>query len=390
MTTRFPPHPPPPESEPGYGPMMLAGLVGVIVALLIVLVIVLLARDPGAPLPVVTTAAASTTSEAVTTTVVPTTTAPTTTAAPTTTTEAISADLQPGDIVVAGEEGVRIVRDGEVLARPLDQPTQNAIASPDGSIVYHGVEAGAYPDLWPPSIPLGEPVLRIIDPDGLIRVLYDRGSQFHLFEIAEIPEVAAGPSAVLVRSDIVDDFPFRTDSIVIVPLDGSAPYVIDEVAGFESFITGLAWMDGFFAAAFAGEGIEAFIALDLDGRQLPWPANPEPADSRDFDVHVMNLTRIGDTRLIAYTRSQGFPFDDEVDLVIYDTAAGVEIASLPVFSAGFAGTAIHASADVIVVSGVEDNGAADWPLVQVQLVVVDAATLAVDEIDIVGTGSVVP
>ncbi len=384
MTTRFPPPSPPPESEPGYGPMMLAGLVGVIVALLIVLVIVLLAGDPGAPLPVVTTAAASTTSEAVTTTVVPTTTA-----APTTTTEAISADLQPGDIVVAGEEGVRIVRDGEVLARPLDQPTQNAIAAPDGSIVYHGVEPGAYPDLWPPSIPLGEPVLRIIGPDGLIRVLYDRGSRFHLFEIAEIPEVAAGPSAVLVRSDIVDDFPFRTDSIVIVPLDGSAPYVIDEVAGFESFITGLAWMDGFFAAAFAGEGIEAFIALDLDGRQLPWPANPEPAEARDFDVHVMNLTRIGDTRLIAYTRSQSFPFDDQVELVIYDTAAGVEIASLPVFAAGFAGTAIHASADVIVVSGVENIGADDWPLVQVPLVVVDAATLVVDGIDLVGTGSVV-
>ncbi len=148
-------------------------------------------------------------------------------------------------------------------------------------------------------------------------------------------------------------------------------------------------MDGFFAVAFAGEGIEAFDALDLDGQRVPWPENPEPADTRDFDVHVANLTRVGFTSGIVYTRTTGFAFEEVVELVSYDTESGIEFAAIPVFEPGYDATAISASLDAIVVSGLQDTGSGDWPFAQAPLVVFSSATPEGLELDVVGSGSIV-
>ena len=298
-------------------------------------------------------------------------------------------ELAMGDILAAGEDGVGVVRDGDVVARPIDTPTVRAFVASGSSIVFHGPIAGDYPDRWPPTILLGEPVVRIIHSDGRIEILYEGGDWHHLFGLAEVPAVAEGHSLLLVRSDVVDDFPFRTDSIVVVPLNGSPPHRLEEVAGFESIITGLAWMDAFFAVAFAGEGIEAFDALDLDGQRVPWPENPEPAETRDFAVHVANLTRVGVTSVIVYTRTTGFAFEETVDLVRYDTDAGIELSAIPLFEAGFDATAISASIDAVVVSGIRDTGAGDWPFAQDPLVVFSPAAPEGAQIDVIGSGSIV-
>ncbi len=390
QSATVPPPPQPPSNASNSGALILAGLGGLIVALLIVLVVVLLTRDSGTE-PSATSAASVTSITSVETTAA---TTPVETSTPVTTEAAEPAvpplfSIEPGDVIVSGQNGVKVMRSGALVAQPLAIPTQNAMATPGGGIVYHEPFADDYPDFWPPTIPIGGPTLRVLLPDGSDDVLFAEGWRLQLFDITEIPAVAPGPSAVIVKSDLLDDFPFRSDSIVVVPLDGSAPHVISEVSGFESIVTGLAWMEGFFAVSLAGEGFEAFDAIDLAGDSVAWPTNPESADTRDPEVHVMNLTRIGDSDLLAYTRSADFSFQAPVDLVIFDSNAGVEVTSVPILVIGYDVAALSASADLVALSVVQDTGAGDWPFVHSTVAIVDTMAFIVDGIDVEGTASVV-
>ena len=326
---------------------------------------------PAAPATTATTTTitpTSATSAAVTTTEpTPATLAPTTTRVP------INSP-QSGDIVVARADGIWIVRDGAIHPGPRAEPTVDAMAAPDGTIVFQAPGPDADLDGWPLPSWAADPALQIIRPDGSTGVLYEDGDEIRLFQIASIPEVAAGYSAVLLRSDRFNDFPYRSDSIVVAPIDGSTPRVIEEVAGYEVYVTGLAWMGDFFVISAEGDGFSFFDAIELDGNWRRGAHNPEP----DPNVAVSHLTRLGETSQVVFARGPS--------LVLYDYYGGWDARStVHVFGGEFILEAIRASNELIIVSGVERVGPS---LQEAPTVVFDAATWVADPpIEVSGRGS---
>ena len=316
----------------------------------------------------IVTAATATSAAAATTEPTPATVAPTSTRVP------INSP-QSGDIVVAGVDGIWIVRDGAIHPGPRAEPTVDAMAAPDGTIVFQGVGPVANLDEWPLASWAVEAALQIIRPDGSTGVLYEGGDEIRLFQIASIPEVAAGYSAVFLRSDRFNDFPYRSDSIVVAPIDGSTPWVVEDVAGYELYVNGLAWMGGFFVMSTEGDGFSFVDEIELDGDWRPWAYDPEI----DPIWPLSHLTRLGETSEVVYARGNS--------LIRHDYNGGWDAFSvMQVFGDEFIFEAIRASNDLIIVSGIERVGIT---LQEAPILVFDAATSAPGDpsIEVIGRGS---
>jgi len=314
------------------------------------------------------TAASATSAAVATTEPTPATLAPTTTLVPIT-------SPQSGDVVVAGVDGIWIVRDGAIHPGPRAEPTVDAMAAPDGTIVFQGVGPVANLNEWPLASWGVDAALQIIRPDGSTGVLYEGGDEIRLFQIASIPEVAAGYSAVFLRSDRFNLFPYRSDSIVVAPIDGSAPWVVEDVASYELYVNGLAWMGGFFVMSAEGDGFSFVDEIELDGDWRPWAYNPEIG----LNWPVSHLTRLGETSEVVYASG--------TSLIRHDHNGGWDALSvMQVFGDEFIFKAIRASNDLIIVSGIERVGIT---LQEAPIVVFDAATWAPGDpsIEVIGRGS---
>jgi len=357
--------PPPPENRGGLGVLIVIG--SVISVLLVILIVMLLTRSSGESRvnPGSTTIAASTGTAAGTDE-----STPSSTPLPTATEPAFT--LQPGDILISASEGVRIARGAEVVGRAVVEPTENALATPDGQVVYQTPPEFVYPDYWPGNEPVGEPKVRMVAPDGTTSLLYVGGASIRLFDVAVIPSVSVAPSVIGLRFDSLADGTLL-NSLIIVPIDGSEFQVVSDLP---PRVTGAAWLGEFFAVAVTEESGDSYIAaFGLDGQEVVWPLNPEPVVGRDASSRVTTLARIGDTTLIAYTLASGGFWEGVIDLVIYDTASGETVATIDVGVSRMIVSALHSSNDALVVSKIWDSqDGSGWGFIHVPPTVISTAT----------------
>lgn len=289
-----------------------------------------------------------------------------TTAAPprTTTTSSAASDLPlvaagwsivRGDLLVAGGDGVAVVREGAVVGHPITSPVTAAFADGSGGIVFLTPNGGqsadqgrsvwrAYPDGTSTLLVRSAPD-DVESPSGLLT----------LYQVEDIYRVSDEDPIVHVTPLVVSDPATGPDLVWYAP-NGQAtrwrrPYLPEE-----GEITGIGWLAGLYP------GGQLFVAIHsgadswLERWTLyigvsPWnnplirgtPCRDDPSRTDCLGT----VTALPGTSLIAYTETNSEAF---TYLVVLDTESGIEQRRLQVAAAPTVVTQLHASEFGIVVN----------------------------------------
>ena len=305
--------------------------------------------------------------------------------------------LAEGDLLVAGADGVRQVRDGEVIATPVLTPTAVAIADGLGGLVLVPMdpERGSIPGL--PALPCGasrptEAPNSFASPPGWIR----------LFDVLAVDAVSSAPSVVFTeqRPIVTEDCPagycHELDWLTVLPLDGSGhvfPVAAPE-GSWEGGISGVAREDDRFVLSMGAEGFDWMGALAVSGESLPWPQNPFPYDRvwEEGDPIPGGLTGIPGARRIAYLETtleedNPDPLDVPADLVVLDTLTGDELLRVQVAGPREHRSFLHADRGRVALTRITWSEETGYRYLPVRLV--DLATGEVAEIPVEGLATIV-
>jgi hypothetical protein len=231
------------------------------------------------------------------------------------------------------------------------EPTEHALATPDGQVVYQTTLEFVYPDYWPGNEPVGEPKVRMVAPDGTTSLLYVGGASIRLFDVTVVSSVSVAPSVIGLRFDSLADGTLL-NSLIIVPVDGADSQVVSDLP---TRVTGAAW---------------------------------QPVAGRDASSRVTTLTRIGETSLIAYTLASGGFWEGSIDLVIYDTASGETVATIDFGVPQMIVSALHSSNDALVVSQIWNaQDGSGWGFSHVPPTVISTATWELSVTGVSGGGT---
>lgn len=301
--------------------------------------------------------------------------------------------LEKGDALVSNNDGVRIVRDGLVVATPVSSPVETAVADRSGGIVVLAPDPDLYPAYWPDPFSGGGRVLWRVFPDGTAEALYvsevsDFGTGIlNLYGVAVVSQISGAPSAIFTRTEPHPADPaFSWARVMILPLDGTTtPTLIPERS--DGGVTGLGWQDPTSALVMSsgGEG-EVFLSMwSTAGNPIEWSTNPLP---EGWDGYLQ-ITTIPGTTLIAYTEDV---WREPADLVIFDTNTGTEVGRVRIDAADTMTLVkmVHAGSDAIAISRVtieQQQGGAKW--VYLPVLMYDLTTGTLTELSLVGTATLV-
>jgi hypothetical protein len=307
--------------------------------------------------------------------------------------------LLPGDVVVANEEGVHIVRDGVVVGTPVTSPVDTALPDHAGGLVLLAPapcdQTGCSGDN-----PLSSSLLWRVTPDGSAQVIYDPrdsdppGGFLTLYGVAAITPVSAAPCAIFtVEAPSEADPAFYLDRVMLLPLDGTAvPTFVPAQTPGEGGVTGLGWLDtgSRLIMSTASDGGTWLSAWTIDGAPVDWPTNPVPETAHcpaneGFNHCLRSVTVIPGTDLIAYAEDDT-PKRGATDLVIFDTTTATEVRRLLVTEPDtFTWTApLAVSSTTVVVSRMRLAGEDQPEWVYLPVLVYDLDTGILTELPITG------
>ncbi len=359
-----------------------------------------LAPTTTSTLPTTSATTTSTTAASTTTTTAPPTTV-TTGPPPTPPVPEVSAgwELLPGDVVVANEEGVHIVREEVVVGTPVTSPVDTALPDLAGGLVLLA-EAPCGQVECPGDYPLSSWILWRVAPDGSASAIYDPRSSdwpevdLTLYAVAVIAPVSVTPCAIFtVAVPSEADPAFFLDRVMLLPLDGTAtPILVPAQTPGEGGVTGLGWLEagGRLIMSTASDGGTWLSAWTIDGAPVDWPTNPLPEtahcpDDEGFNDCLRSVAVIPGTDLIAYAEDET-SMRSATDLVIFDTASATEITRLRVTEPDtFTWIApLTASATNVVISGMRLAGEDQPEWVHLPVLVYDLDTRTLTALPISG------
>ena len=357
---------------------------------------------------ITTTAASSTTAPPATTLLTTTTLACPTTSVPVASTTTVPSTVSPvvvtagwslteGDLLVAGADGVRQVRDGEVIATPVLTPTAVAIADGLGGLVLVPMDPERGVDPWP----AGSALWRVTT-DGSAQLLYSASGWIRLFDVLAVDAVSSAPSVVFTeqRPIVTEDCPagscHELDWLTVLPLDGSGnvfPVAAPE-GSWEGGISGVAREDDRFVLSMGAEGFDWMEALAVSGELLPWPQNPFPYDRawEEGDPIPGGLTGIPGARRIAYLETtleedDPDPLDVPADLVVLDTLTGDALLRVEVAGPREHRSFLHADRGRVALTRITWSEETGYRYLPVRLV--DLATGEIAEFPVEGLATIV-
>jgi hypothetical protein len=305
--------------------------------------------------------------------------------------------LAEGDLLVAGADGVRQVRDGEVIATPVLTPTAVAVADGLGGLVLVPMDPERGVDPWP----AGSALWRVAA-DGSTALLYSAPGWIRLFDVLAVDAVSSAPSVVFTepRPIVAEDCPagycHELDWLTVLPLDGSGHVfpVAAPVGSWEGGISGVAREDDRFVLAMGAEGLDWMGARAVSGESLPWAENPFPYDRvrEEGDPIPGALTGIPGARRIAYLETtleedNPDPLDVPANLVVLDTLTGDELLRVQVAGPREHRSFLHADRDRVALTRITWSEETGYRYLPVRLV--DLATSEVEDIPVEGLATIV-
>ena len=314
-------------------------------------------------------------------------------------------------MLVANFDGVHIVRDGTVVAKPVTSPAQAAFADGEGGIILTVAPHSSYQDIE------ASPLDRIwrVAPDGRIEVMFDAselaggaGSSPTLYQVTTLDHFPAGPTLVFtVEQPFTSESPFTQAQVWALPLDAPAvlPGPIPIPNPGDGDVTGLGWLEteNVYVMATASDGGTALSMWTADGDPVEWASNPETEETRcsadeGYNDCMRAATVIPDTSLIGYAVSDysGSLIHNSgraTDLVIFDVATGAEVDRVRILTGpGYSTTTwhLHATSTTVAVSWAwhEQNDGGEWQLIRAAAVY-DLTTRSLTDLRIGGVASAV-
>lgn len=347
--------------------------------------------------------AASTTLEPTTSSGVSTTT--TTTIPPLPTEPAVTAGwaLRRRDLLVANQEGVHIVRDGVVVARPVTSPVEAAISDGAGAIVFVTPLEDLYPGAWPDPDRGGGFVIWKAYSDGVVQSVLHTGpvvidgayGPITLYQAVLIPEFGdlTRPKVMFSTADTrPEDPPFTNDRVNILMMTGNTlGWGIHPREFGGTGVSGAGWL--------AREELLVVVARDADASWLAavgfpsqdgWPANPIPEgtpcadDPAVFDC-LGTVTTFLLNSWIACTITDAAK--TVTDLVVIDLDTGDEIERVRVAETPVVVKQIHAFNNRVVVSLLMRDGEGYHHL---PAVMIDIGSDQIETVPVPGVATIVP
>jgi hypothetical protein len=307
--------------------------------------------------------------------------------------------LRSGDFLVSSGDGVQIVRNGVVAARPVTSPVEAAIADGSGAIVFVTPHEDLYPDQWPDLDRGGGYLLWRAHPDGVVEELLRTGpitidgprGLLTLYQAAPVFDPLR-PFVFFKTSD-ADESPLMPDRLgyLFRPQNGS-DWPPSLYGGTR--IQGVGWQnDADRFVVVASEGGETWFSVIGIPTAQDWPSNPIPRGTPcpdDPDVYdcLDSVTSLPGTSLIAYTITDAAR--TKTDLVIYNTELATEVVRLRIAEAPNFVKQLHASDTQVVVSLMEsDEGFyRHLPGLVVDIAVIDDP--AIGTLPVPGVATIVP
>ncbi len=252
--------------------------------------------------------------------------------------------LRSGDVLVAGPDGVVVVRDGVVVHRPVISPAHRAFVDAEGAIVFTIPDPGSHPEYWVDPSEKGNDRIWRVHPDGRLEVLFSGsgvtdGSTPTLYQVYW-DDAPPGETVIFTTSQsLPSEAAFSRSSVWNWSLH--APAVLQTAMSIptpgEGGVTGIGWLpsEEVFVMSVQSEGGTSLSLSDAVGQPVSWPGNPETMETRcsadeGFNDCLAVVTVIPDTSLIAYVVSDlsGLGIDDSkraTDLVTFDLSTGTEV-----------------------------------------------------------------
>ena len=354
-----------------------------------------------------TTASAISTSSTVApaTTLAPTTT----TVAPTTATLALPDEprvsagwsLQTGDYLISNEQGVAVVRDGEVVSQPITSPVESAFAEGSGAILFVTPDPELFPGHWPARGHGGGYSVWRLRPDGTVTRLLQTDftidgplGPITLYQVPSIGRLVDGFTTPIFKVASPDAWGER---VHLAPAGNFGGVGGGIPPHFDGGITGVGWqeIDNRLIVAIATDGGAWLEAWDFDD-PIPvhwpseWPTNPVPPntpcpDDPGFNHCLDSVTTLPGTTLIAYTQTDASR--TITSLIIYDTATGAELHRVLVAQQPAFVKQLHASDNEVAVSLMTYR---DLRYQYLPATVVDVETGATHTLPLGGVTTIVP
>ena len=340
-----------------------------------------------APATITTTSTAATT----TTTAATTTTAPTFATLPEAPTVTTAWSIRPGDLLVAGIDGVTVVRDGTVVGRPVTTPVEAAVADPRGNLLITTPDPQAYPTFWPGLYSAGANAVWLVTADGTADVVFEaddvdeRPAHVTIHSVADIETLSAAPSLLITHE--VGASPFPRDQVRGLPLDGSTfatilPFDTPDEGG----VTGIGGLsDGTFVMATESDGGAALTRWTAAGVLWIWGSN---------HVHAADGNLVATTtpviRRVAYALT---PFEGAARIAVFDLDSRREVLAVvpEVPETRTYVKRISASDTTVAISRITWIPEGDDVVpVYLPVLLLDVATGSLTEAPLAGVGTLVP
>ncbi|MCB2223491.1 MAG: hypothetical protein KQH83_04860, partial [Actinobacteria bacterium] len=299
-------------------------------------------------------------------------------------------EVRPGDVLLAGLDGITIVRDGETVAQPVTVPVQTAVGDGNGGIV-------ALPTETPERIdPFGRgaTVLWRLHGNGTAEAVCEAPGGIKLFE----PFTDAASTTWLLFAEEREVEDWMIDHLVAMPLRLGGPVTLVEGTSWEGGFSGAVWMEGAVVFVFEAEGVEWIGATGLDGGEVELGHNPAPLLFQGYcraggcpgwSVHLLATVPYG-YQIATVAHPDGAIIGPETSLMLFDLGTGEEtsLAPLPEESA-LVYTRLSADAERILISRAgpsdgDDIGHASLPVLEY-----DLTSGALTETGMVGTAVIV-
>jgi hypothetical protein len=309
-------------------------------------------------------------------------------------------ELLPGDVLVANEDGVQVVRDGVVAARPVTSPVDTALPDLAGGLIFVVPSVcdnvGSRPDS-----PESSWVLWRASADGSATVVFDSRisdlpGPLTLYAVAAVTPVSVSPSAIFTQLAPSEADPaFTLDRVMLLPLDGTAtPTFVPAQTPGEGGVTGLGWLEPLnrLVMSTASDGGTWLSAWAIDGEPIDWPTNPVPETAHcpadeGFNDCLRSVTTVPGTALVVYAEDN-IPKRGATDLIVFDTATATEVSRVRITEPGILTRTLPltASSTTVVVSRMRlDEDQPHW--VDMPVLVYDLGTMTLTELPIAGRGA---
>lgn len=324
-------------------------------------------------------------------------TPPTMTSAGTTTTLAVAAtsgwETELGDLLVAGPDGVLLVRDSQVVAQPVAMAMERAVGDGTGGIIVSPPDPDGYPEYWPDPFGEGSNQLWRVTSDGHAEMIYEAPGRICLFDVFTD---SASETWLLFSEERPVDL-WMIDHLVAMPLADGDPVTLLQGISFEGGFSGAAWTGSHVIFSFEAEGMSWIEAVDLNGTPVEVPENPAPLERHSGYSRgpspIAHVTVIPGSDLIAFIETAGGAIIDPPSyLVIFNLATGVEVAREPLPDVGrdflrdF--TRLDADTTIVAVSSVVlEEDPARWAHREVMVYDIESGTQT--ELGMVGVASVI-